>query len=77
MTDEQWTHLMEAIRWHSHGRTEAHPTVQVCWDSDRLDLGRVGIIPDPQYLCTDAAKDPAMIRWAYEQSLKKYTPRGY
>ena len=26
------------------------------YDADRLDLGRVGIIPDPRRLCTDAAK---------------------
>jgi uncharacterized protein len=39
-----------------------------CWDSDRLDLGRVGIKPHPTRLCTDAAKDLEMIRLAYEAS---------
>lgn len=31
----------------------------VCLDADRLDLGRVGIIPDPQLLSTTTAKDIA------------------
>ena len=44
--------------------------MQTCYDSDRLDLGRIGveIEPDPDYLCTDVAKDPEMIVWAYERS---------
>ena len=27
-----------------------------CWDADRLDLGRVGIIPDSKYLFNAEAK---------------------
>lgn len=44
--------LCEAIDGHSDGLTEAHRAVQICWDADRLDLGRVGIYPDPRRLCT-------------------------
>ena len=33
--------------------------VQICWDSDRLDLGRIGIQPDPKYLFTSHAKNIA------------------
>ena len=29
----------------------------ICWDADRLDIGRVGFIVDPKYLCTDYAKE--------------------
>lgn len=61
--------LIEAIAGHSHGQTDAHPIVQVCWDSDRLDLGRVGTIPDPQYLCTEVAKRPEVIQQALRRSL--------
>ena len=39
-------------------------TIQTCWDADRLDLGRVGITPDPSWLCTEAAKRPEVIAWA-------------
>lgn len=34
--------------------------VQICWDSDRLDLGRIGIQPDAKYLFTDYAKKLAI-----------------
>jgi len=43
-------HLACACRDHSSGRRDAHPSVQVCWDADRLDLGRVGTRPDPARL---------------------------
>lgn len=33
----------KALAYHSDGYTEGDITVQVCWDADRLDLGRVGI----------------------------------
>ena len=50
-------HLLNvALRGHSFGGTDAHPIVQVCWDADRLDLGRCGIAIDNRLLCTDAAK---------------------
>ena len=58
-----------ACREHSDGRTRADPTVQSCWDADRLDLGRVGIRPNPRYLCTEAARSPELIRRAYARSI--------
>ncbi len=57
-----------ACREHTAGQTDADLTVQTCWDADRLDLGRVGIRPDPAYLCTDAAREPATIAAACERS---------
>ena len=61
--------LLRAIGGHSKGGTEEDPIVQVCWDSDRLDLGRVGTMPLAQYLCTDHAKHPDTIRRAYNRSI--------
>lgn len=60
--------LTAAISGHSFGETEAHPIVQVCWDSDRLDLGRCGTRPLPQYLCTEPAKRPEVIQRAWDIS---------
>ena len=60
--------LLFACEFHSDGLTEADITIQVCWDADRLDLGRIGIRPDPGRLCTAVAKEPATIRWAYSRS---------
>jgi uncharacterized protein len=60
--------LQHACSGHSDGHTEADGSVQVCWDGDRLDLGRVGKRPDPQYLCTEAARDPQRIAQAWAWS---------
>lgn len=30
--------------------------VNICWDADRLDIGRVGFVVDAKYMCTDYAK---------------------
>jgi len=62
--------LKTACEGHSDGLMVADITVQVCWDADRLDLGRVGIRPDPYRLCTPAAKDAEMIEWAYARSVR-------
>jgi hypothetical protein len=47
------------------GGVDTDPTVQTCWDADRLDLGRVGIKPHPDFLSPFAAKliEPAY-RWS-------------
>lgn len=62
--------LMKACEGHSHGRITGDATVITCWDADRLDLGRVGIRPIPQKLCTSAAKQHTMIEWAYQRALR-------
>lgn len=58
-----------ACRDHSDGGTRADVTVQTCWDADRLDLGRVGIVPDPRRLCTRVARTPEVIEEAYQRSI--------
>ena len=64
--------LAEACIGHSNGLLIADVTVQTCWDADRLDLGRVGIRPEAQRLCTEPARDPVLIEWAYRRSLAGY-----
>ena len=61
--------LTEAVEKHTDGDTVANLTIQTCWDSDRLDLGRAWITPHPDRLCTPEAKDPAMIEWAHRRSV--------
>jgi uncharacterized protein len=62
--------LMEACRGHSDGHLEADITVMTCWDADRLDLGRVGIRPDPHRLCTDNARSTDLLGAAYKRSIQ-------
>jgi uncharacterized protein len=64
LSDDEFDLLYEACAGHTDGKTEADITIQVCWDADRLDLGRVGIVPAPHKLCTPAARTKEMIRWA-------------
>ena len=71
LSDHQLTLLQTACTGHSAGKTEADPTVMVCWDADRLDLGRVGIYPSAKYLCTEAAGEASFIEAAYERSTER------
>lgn len=48
--------LVEACTFHTGGRRHADPTIATCWDADRLDLGRVGIRPDPAYMSTKSGR---------------------
>ena len=57
LNDVEMQDLDDACYYHADGFTKHTITVMTCWDSDRLDLGRVGIKPDTKYLCTDAAKE--------------------
>jgi uncharacterized protein len=56
--------LVDACTRHTDGETSSDPSVGVCWDSDRLNLWRVGYRPDPAYLSTKPAKLPERIEWA-------------
>ena len=48
--------LCHAITRHSDGVVNADPTIQTCWDADRLDLGLVGIKPAAKYLSPVASQ---------------------
>ena len=48
--------LCEACVWHDKGGTSDDPTAGACWDADRLDLPRVGLVVDTRYLSTAAGK---------------------
>ncbi|HEX9952370.1 MAG TPA: hypothetical protein VGB53_11420 [Rubricoccaceae bacterium] len=66
--------LAAACHGHTHDATHPDATVRTCYDADRLDLGRCGITPDPQYLCTDAGREPGRIAWALARSLAGTIP---
>lgn len=64
------TALQYALSRHSDGHNTC-PSIQVriCWDADRLDLGRCGIVPDPARLCTERARE--MIPASYARSIRR------
>ena len=51
--------LKEACRLHTVVDRTGNPTIDACFDADRLDLGRVGIIPDPARMATKKGKEIA------------------
>ncbi|TNF46065.1 HD domain-containing protein [bacterium] len=69
LDDTRFQLLHTACANHNLGYTEADITIQTCWDADRLDLGRIGMMPKTQFLCTEAARDPEVIEWAVKRSL--------
>ena len=73
VSDDEMNLLVEALSYHSDGHTEGDVTVQVCWDADRLDLGRVGIRPSASKLCTNSAKALDVLEPAYTRSLCKFS----
>jgi uncharacterized protein len=66
--EEDFALLHHAIRDHELGLTRGDVTLLSCWDADRLDLGRVGMRPNPKYLGTDYGRREETIEWAYKRS---------
>ena len=48
--------LCFALENHDKGRVSDDATIGTCWDADRLDLGRVAVVPRAQLLSTGAGK---------------------
>lgn len=59
LKDSQFEKLYYACQWHTDQHHHEDATIGTCWDSDRLDLGRVMIQPKPEFLNTEAAKRAA------------------
>ena len=74
LSDADFAFLRLACERHTDGLTAGDVTVQTCWDADRLDLGRVGVKPNPRWLCTDMAKEVMTIEWAFERSIRHHVP---
>ena len=59
VTDNDIHLLKEACRLHTACHKTGDPTIDACFDADRLDLGRVGVIPDPEKMATEKGKEIA------------------
>ena len=56
LSDKEFEQLKDAIKYHTSAKTHPDITVAICFDADRLDLVRIGIQPDPQYMATRCGK---------------------
>jgi len=63
LTKKEHLLLATACKLHNHVERSGplDITLETCWDSDRLDLARVGSIPDPERLFTTPAREPKFI----------------
>jgi uncharacterized protein len=62
--------LVTACEIHNGAVPQTDQTLAVCLDADRLDLGRVGITPDPTQLSTSTARDIAnRLAWQELESI--------
>lgn len=66
LSDEEFELLTQACRHHTTMPKSGNPTVDACFDADRLDLWRVGIEPDPPRMATE--------RGAYIATITDYEP---
>lgn len=65
LEDEAFDRLLYACTWHTDRDHSDDPTVGACWDADRLDLGRVGIEPSPEFMSTPPGKEAALFRYDF------------
>ena len=52
ITQEQFEKLYHACKFHTTEHRSGDTTIDTCYDADRLDLGRVGIVLDPKKMAT-------------------------
>lgn len=59
LSDEDFGLLYTACRVHNLDGKFGNPTIDACLDADRLDLWRVGVIPDPKRMATSKGAELA------------------
>jgi uncharacterized protein len=52
LEDSAFDLLYYACEWHTDRVRSEDITIGTCWDSDRLDLGRIGTIPSEEFMST-------------------------
>ncbi len=57
ITDAQANLLYYACTWHTERLHHDDPTIGTCWDADRLDLTRIGAIPDARFMSTEIGRE--------------------
>jgi uncharacterized protein len=74
LADSEFGLLWVACADHTHELSHPDPTIQTCWDADRLDLARVGVEPDPAYLSAATASMPDLLEWAIGRGAARVIP---
>lgn len=72
LTDEEIFKVKDACSGHTDELHDDDLDIGTCWDSDRLDLYRVGIEPDPEYLNNEYSMDESVIDRACDRAEMEY-----
>ena len=65
----------KACATHTDGLITGVKEIGVCWDADRLDLYRVGLVPKDLYLSTDTAQTSKAKEWADRSFISSYNKK--
>ena len=75
LNEDDFDLLFVACAGHMDRPTDDDPTVQACWDADRLDLGRMGASIDPLWLGEATVDEHAdIIEWADRRARSQFIP---
>ncbi len=75
-TDEEIALLGKACRYHTTELRTGNPTIDVCFDADRLDLCRVGIAPNPKRMATKQGAYYAANIYLVDKHVLKYEKKS-
>lgn len=56
LPEDLFQDLLTALRDHTKGMYTENIHIATCWDADRLDLSRVGIIPSEEFMNTEIGR---------------------
>jgi len=56
LEEDAFEKLLYACTWHTDRHHASEITIGTCWDADRLDLGRVDMIPSPDFMSTESGR---------------------
>jgi uncharacterized protein len=70
--DRAFQKLTYACEYHSDELMDEDVTIQTCWDADRLDLGRVGIMPKKKLLGRLVSDHIEIFEWSTERGFSYF-----
>jgi len=74
LSDDDFDLLFVACAGHMDNSTDDDPTVQTCWDADRLDVGGLGTKIDPWWFGMATLESPKIMAWAERRARAQTIP---
>jgi uncharacterized protein len=67
LRDNDFQVLYKACKYHSLQINCSNKTIQACWDSDRLDIGRCKVLLNLDYIATHCFENDCHYKMAYQR----------